>query len=375
MPVEDVTDWIALNMIPGVGGSVFKRLVDSFGSPKAVLSASRKELGRIRGLTPLVCQAIEEYRDRVPIERELDLIQKHNVKVITIRDDSYPANLKAIYDPPQVLYVKGEILPGDSFSVSVVGTRTASAYGKMAAERLSKQLASRGITIVSGMAYGVDTAAHKGALEAGGRTIAIVGNGVDIVYPSGNVGLCEEIVKSGAVVSEFAMSSPPLRGNFPRRNRLISGIALGTLVVEAPERSGALLTADFALEQGREVFAVPGQIFSEVSKGTNNLIKQGAKLIQSVDDIIDELPNRLGEKPGTEDNTWKDEQIESQLAGDEKAVWKAISASPIHIDDVSKVAGLPSYKVSVSLVTLELKGLIRQLPGKMFARKVRTSAE
>jgi DNA processing protein len=370
MSAEDISDWITLNMIPGIGGTNFRRLVEFFGSPGAVLSASLRDLNRLRGLTPAVCQSIIDNRDKIPVSREMDLVKKYDCKVINIRDESYPSNLKAIYDPPQVLYIKGDLSPDDSLSVSVVGTRSASPYGKMVAEKISGDLAARGITVVSGLAYGIDTAAHKGTLEAGGRTIAVVGNGLSVTYPAGNARLMDKIVSSGAIISEFPMEMKPLKNNFPRRNRMISGISLGTLIVEAPKRSGALITADCALDQGREVFAVPGQIFSEASGGTHELIKHGAKLVESVDDIIEELPS-YGPQPSTiEDLKIEDKKAELQLSEEERAVWKAIGDSNIHIDNISRKADLPAYKVSAALVMLELKGFVQQAAGKMFSRKI-----
>ncbi len=370
MSTEDVSDWVILNMIPGVGGATFRRLLNSFGSPGAVLKASLRDLSRIRGLTPATCQSIVEQRGKIPIDRELDMIQQRGCKIITIQDESYPANLKAIYDPPQVLYVRGDLLPADSMAVSVVGTRSASPYGKMAAEQISSHLAARGVTVISGMAYGIDTAAHKGCLDAGGRTIAVMGNGLSVVYPARNIKLMEKIIESGAIISEFPMGMRPLRNNFPRRNRVISGLSLGTLVVEAPKRSGALITAEFALDQGREVFAVPGQIFSEMSGGTHDLIKQGAKLVESVEDIIEELPSYMLQPVTEEDFKVEEERMEIQLSAEEKAIWKVVGSSQIHIDDISRQAGLPAYKVSAALVMLELKGLVQQSAGKMFTRKV-----
>jgi len=220
------------------------------------------------------------------------------------------------------------------------------------------------------MAYGIDAAAHKGALDAGGRTIAVMGNGLDIVYPARNVRLLEKIISSGAAISEFPMGTPPLKNNFPRRNRVISGLSLGTLVVEAPKRSGALITAYHALDQGREVFAVPGQILSEMSGGTHDLIKQGAKLVESVEDILDELPSYALQPFTEEDFEIEEERMELQLSTEEKAVWKAIGSSQIHIDDISRQSALPPYKVSAALVMLELKGLVQQSAGKMFTKKV-----
>lgn len=370
MSTGDVSDWIALNMIPGIGGATFRRLVDFFGSPGAALKASSKDLNRIRGLTPAVCQAIADHRDNILVERELEIIERRGCKIITIQDESYPANLKAIYDPPQLLYVKGDLLPADSLAVSVVGTRSASPYGKMVAEQLSSELAARGVTVISGMAYGIDTAAHTGALDGGGRTIAVMGNGLDVVYPARNLKLLQKIIDSGAAVSEFPMGMKPLRNNFPRRNRVISGLSLGTVIVEAPKRSGALITADYALDQGREVLAVPGQIFSETSGGTHDLIKQGAKLVESVDDILEELPPHALPPVTREDVEIAEERVELQLSEPEKAIWKVIGSSTMHIDDISRQAALPPYKVSAALVMLELKGMVQQSAGKMFTRKM-----
>ena len=368
MSMEGIKDWIILNMIPGVGSSTFRRLIKFFGSPSAVLNTSLKELAMVRGLTPSVCQSIIAHKESIEIDEELRLIEKHSCNIITIEDQTYPSALKAIHDPPPLLYVKGELTEADSNSIAIVGTRNASPYGKMASEKLSNQLASRGITVVSGLAHGIDSYAHNGALSASGRTIAVMGNGLDIIYPSENAKLFDAIVNSGAVISELSMGTQPRRGMFPQRNRLISGISLGTLVVEASRQSGALITADLALEQGREVFAIPGPIYSEESKGTNWLIKQGAKLVDSVEDILEELPSHSFQQ--TDDNIKNEDAIvESQLPQDEGTIWKVIGSSPIHIDDISRQSGLPIFKVCSVLVMLELKGLVQQLSGKMFIRK------
>lgn len=369
MSNKDIKDWIILNMISGVGSSTFRRLIKFFGSPNAVLNASLEELEMVRGVTSSVCQNIINQSKNVQIDRELELIEKYNCKVITIEDDNYPADLKNIYDPPPILYIKGDMSFNNFRAISIVGSRNSTSYGKSVAELISNQLASKGIVVVSGMAHGIDTAAHNGALNVNGQTIAIMANGLDIIYPSDNVKLYDKIINSGAVISELPMGTSPHRMNFPRRNRIISGISLGTLVIEASPKSGALITADLALEQGREVFAVPGQIFSETSKGTHTLIKQGAKLVDSVEDILNELPSYTSYFSEEEKLKDEDTKIESQLSQDESAVWKAIGLSPIHIDDISRQSDLPAYKVSSALVMLELKGLIRQLAGKMFVRK------
>ncbi|HGJ65787.1 TPA: DNA-protecting protein DprA [bacterium] len=370
MSIEDIKDWIVLNMIPGVGSSSFRRLIKFFGSPKAVLNATFDELDTVKGVSSSVCQSIVEHRQNISIDRELELIDRYDCKIITINDENYPDALKSIYDPPPIIYVKGNLPQNNFRSISVVGARNATSYGKSVAEMISGQLANHGIVVISGMAHGIDTSAHNGALNANGHTIAIVANGLDIIYPAENTKLFDRIINSGAVISEFPMGTKPLRAHFPRRNRLISGMSLGTLVVEASIKSGALITAELALEQGREVFAVPGQILSELSKGTHELIKQGAKLVDSVDDILNELPEYNYQPSEEEKIKHEDEKIESQFTQEEKAIWNVIGLSPIHIDDISKQSNLPTYKVSSTLVMLEIKGLIRQLAGKMFVRKV-----
>ncbi len=365
MSSEDIKDWIKLHKIPGVGSISFLRLVKFFGSPSAVLNAELKELLNVRGITPAISKSIVDYRDTIDPERELDLIERNGCRVIKIEDEEYPAGLKAIYDPPPIIYIKGSLISDDYQSISIVGSRKASAYGKSVAENISKELALMGFTIISGMAHGIDTFAHNSALNAGGRTIAVTGNGLDIIYPPGNERLYERIINSGAVISEFPMGTEPKKENFPIRNRIISGLSLGTLVVEASVHSGALITASYALEQGKEVFAIPGPIFSETSKGTNNLIKQGAKLVESVDDILNELSLSI---PDNKREYLRDDDkiMETQLSEEEYKIWKAIDYTPIHIDDITRQTNLPTSVVSAMLVILELKGLIQQQAGKMF---------
>jgi len=288
-----------------------------------------------------------------------------NVKVIKIGDKNYPKILKQIHSSPKELYVKGRILEDDEFAVAVVGSRIASVYGLTTAERLGYELASKGIVVVSGLARGVDSAAHKGALKAYGRTIAVLGNGLNTVYPPENKKLAAEIVeKGGALISEFHMDMPPLRKNFPIRNRVISGLSLGVIVVEAAKNSGALITADFALEQNREVFAVPGKVDSSTSFGTNELIKQGAKLIQTVDDIIDELELKLKE---SKKEAGKD-LLKPRLSSEEEIIYKNLSTEPKYIDDVMESAKLPLNKTTELLLRLQLRKLVKELPGKNFIR-------
>ncbi len=298
------------------------------------------------------------------------------IRTISIGEAEYPENLKSIHSPPKTLYVNGSFIDGDRNSVAVVGSRRATPYGLEMAEKISYELAARGVTIVSGMARGIDSAAHRGALKANGRTIAVMGSGHNHIYPPENKDLYRRIAKSGAVVTEFENDAAPLPRNFPIRNRIISGLSLGVVVVEAARNSGALITADFALDQGREVFSVPGKISSATSGGTNELIKDGAKLIQTADDILEEL--RLHEiKPlSGEDKNLRDIKISNKtrayiynsLTEDERKVYKTLSDEPLYIDEVIKDSGAGIGKISKILLSLEMKKLIKELPGKQFIR-------
>ncbi len=288
-----------------------------------------------------------------------------SLKKIKKSSKVYPDNLKNIYNPPEELFVDGEILPSDNNAIAIVGTRRASYYGMEQCEKLSYDLAIRGITIISGMARGIDSAAHRGALKAKGRTIAVLGSGHNHIYPPENKKLYGEIVKNGAVVSEYEPDIPPFRTNFPRRNRIISGMSKGVVIIEAPRKSGALITADFALEQGRDVFALPGNISSVRSSGTNALIKEGAKLVEGISDILEELKNVIDikeidsadSKPGLE-----------KCSSDEKMIFGILSDKSKSIDEISSIANLPVYKISEALLKLELKRLIKGLPGENFVR-------
>jgi len=324
----------------------------------------------VMGLSPAICHKIVSQRDKVALEEQLSLVEKHACQVITIHDSDYPERLRTIFDPPQILYVKGELPPQRELAISIVGSRRATSYGKVMSERLSRELASKGFIIISGFARGIDSVAHRGAISAGGYTIAVMGNGLNVIYPPENSKLMEEIIENGAVISEFPMTTPPLSTNFPRRNRVISGMSLGTLVIEASERSGSLITAKFALEQGREVFAVPGEISSKMSKGTNYLIKQGAALVETVDDILDALSLDLPEMSKARKVPQAETPPDIKLGDDEQVIWNLLSQKPIHIDEIARISGLPSSKVSSILVMLELKGIIQQLPGKQFVRKM-----
>lgn len=299
------------------------------------------------------------------LDAELNLVKKNNVEVITVFDKSYPKLLKEIYSPPLVLYVKGAMLKKEEIAIAVVGSRYASVYGITTAERLGYELASRGVVVVSGLAKGIDSAAHRGALKAHGKTVAVLGNGLKTVYPPENKKLAEEIVeKGGAVVSEFPMDTLPISRNFPRRNRIISGLSLGVIVVEAARNSGALITADFALEQNREVFAVPGKIDSATSFGANELIKQGAKLVQTADDVIEELGLEL------KDSKIKDDKniLRPNLSAEEKVIYNNLSKQPRYVDEIVEDAKFSVNKTMEVLLKLQLKKLVRELPGKNFVK-------
>jgi len=301
-------------------------------------------------------EAIHSYRPRISPDREMERLELYKVKVLTYKDEEYPSRLKEIYDFPPILYIRGELLPQDEWAVAVVGTRRATVYGRQVTEEIVSELAHNKITIVSGLAKGIDSIAHKSALAAGGRTIAVFASGLDIVYPAEHAKLAREIMEQGALVSDYPLGIPPKAEHFPRRNRIMSGMSLGVLIVEAGEASGALITARLALEQNREVFAIPGSILSPLSRGTNRLIQEGAKLVLSYEDILEELNLTMTAK-----------QIELKevpsLSQEESLILRYLSAEPAHIDEVCRASGLPIFTVSSTLAMMELKGLVRQLGG------------
>ncbi len=357
-------NWILLNKIPHLGSKKCRQLVEWFGSPQKVLSASAKSLSLVPGLGKEAITSLIQAPKNIDINEDLKRIDELNIGVINFRDSLYPSPLKTIFDPPFLLYVKGKLKKEESDTLAIVGTRRPTTYGKLMARRLARDLAREGITIVSGMARGIDTAAHQGALEVGGRTIAVLGSGVDVIYPPENKKLVVEIIKKGAVISEYPLGAEPNAPHFPQRNRIISGLAKGVLVVEAPLRSGALITADFALEQGREVFAIPGNITNPNAQGVNRLVKEGAKLVECVEDILEELDFSLLNKK--EKKTF-DEEIPS-LFSEERKVLELLEEEPLHIDSLVSRSGLPASKVGGLLMKLQLKGLARELPGKLFVR-------
>ncbi|RII26241.1 MAG: DNA-protecting protein DprA [Geobacter sp.] len=352
--------WFALKSVPHVGNVTFRRLLEQFGTPARALAASAEELSGIKGVSAAAAAAIANHDYRPAAERECELLAQSGARIVTLLDTDYPRPLLEIADPPPYIYVKGS-LKGLEPAVAMVGSRRASSYGLLATRRLAGELAAHGITVVSGMARGVDTAAHRGALSGGGRSIGVLGCGIDVIYPPENRQLFASMGEEGGLVSEFPLGTLPLAENFPRRNRIISGICRGVLVVEAEERSGSLITAQYALEQGREVFAIPGNITCSSSRGTNRLIKQGAKLVESVEDILEELPQRDGHRISPSVSPVLD------LTHQEAAIYTILAAAPHHIDEIIVKSALTVGDVSAILLRLELKGAVQQLPGKLFA--------
>jgi DNA processing protein len=356
--------WIGLKAVPGIGNVTFRKLLECFETPEAVLSAHPAALSQIRGVTPGTIEAITTGAWRDFADRECSRLAGSGARLVTFTSADYPKSLFEIPDPPPFLYVRGE-LRSHEICVAVVGSRRATAYGLQATTRLAEALAGHGITVISGMARGVDTAAHKGALTVNGRTIGVLGCGIDRVYPPENRTLFRETAEKGCLVSEFPLGTLPLAENFPRRNRIISGLSRGVLVVEAAENSGSLITAQYALEHGRDVFAVPGSITFAANRGSNRLIKQGAKLVDCVEDILEELPGygyipeAAGQNPAA---------VRSfSLTPKEAAVYELLARAPLHIDDIIAQTELTAAEVSSMLLHLELKGAVLPLPGTHYS--------
>jgi DNA processing protein len=374
----DLADWIALNMIRGIGPRTANQLLDRFGSPAQVFAASRGALESAGVKT----ETVRELHDSEILEKagaEIERLEKLGAHVITLVDDDYPPLLREIYDPPIALYVRGDLKKAcERPCLAVVGSRRCSTYGINTAAGLARDLAAQGLTIVSGMARGIDAAAHHGALEAAGLTIAVVGTGLESTYPKEHGKLEREIAASGAVISEFPLGTPPLPQNFPYRNRVLSGLCLGVLIVEAAEHSGSLITARLAYEQGREVFAVPGNITSQTSFGPNYLIKDGAKLVQHWRDVVEELPRNLKEKILSIENRAASATSNAQpifeaveLSNGERQLLEILSPeAPSHIDQLLISSGMNSSELMNALLGLEMKDRIKQLPGKSFIKRM-----
>lgn len=347
-------------MVPEIGPVLSRRLIAAFGSPSRVFKADSTELRRVDGLGQEKAGHITGFKGWDIVDRHLRESEKKNIRVTAYGDPSYPEVLREVESAPLVLYMKGEYKPEDRYAVAVVGSRKHTGYGEAVARKFSAELAISGLTIVSGMARGIDTLAHISALSAGGRTLAVLGSGPDVPYPPENRKLAGMVAESGAIISEFPPGTSPLRENFPRRNRLISGLSLGVLVVEATASSGSLITAKYALEQNREVFAVPGNIISENSGGTNRLIRQGAKPVLETNDILEELA------PVLKGFIRAEQRQAARLSDGEDRLCACMTREPKHIDLLSREAQLPVQIMLDMLLSLELKGLVRQSGGKRF---------
>lgn len=359
-----ILPWLRLKNVPGVGNLLCKRLLDRFGSPEGIFAASIDNVLTVDGMTPRLAAAIRNQPLTDKMRQEADRVRSLGFHIIPYSDPRYPPLLRQIPNPPPYLYVNGLLTPSTK-TIALVGSRNASRYGILATKRLASDLAGLGLTVVSGMARGVDTAAHIGALSVGGRTVAVLGSGLERIYPAENTRLFHRIAESGAVVTEFSLGAAPEAHHFPIRNRIISGMSQGVVVVEAARRSGSLITARLALEQNREVFAVPGNIHSYKSAGSNSLIKQGAKLVEGPRDIIEELSHVMTLQ-----------QIDGEpeapvplpeMTAEEKQVFDALGPDPVHIDDLVRRLFLAPGPLSSLLLQLELKGAARQHPGKLFS--------
>jgi len=374
----DIEKWLKLIRADGVGPVTFGKLIKHFGSVDGALGASVSELSKIDGIGFKTAERIAASRDKFDVTDELKLAEKLGVWLINLNDERYPVVLKRIYDPPPVLYVKGTLTREDNLCISIVGTRRCSLYGQEQASRLAHFLGSAGFTIISGMALGIDTAAHQGALSAGGRTIAVQGCGLANIFPPENRKLFYLIADCGACISELPLRYEPLSENFPPRNRIIAGLSLGTIVVEAPLNSGAMITAKTAMDYNREVMAVPGKIDSPLSKGTHKLIKEGAKLIESVEDVMEAL-GYIGEqlaehvtdaagKAAAKGEKPLFDIRELKLIGDEKMIYDYLHKEPSHIEQIIMDTQLTPGSVNAGLISLRLKGLIKQFPGSLFVK-------
>jgi DNA processing protein len=360
---SDYMMWIALSRVPGLGGVGFKKLAAHFADPRAALRASPADLAQVPGLGKDAIEGLLGFSEWREAEADGRRLMEHGFSILPFTDPGYPARLRAIADPPPLLYVNGTLSSGDEKAVAVVGSRSASDYGRRVARHICRGLAALGVTVVSGMARGIDGTAHESTLDNGGRTIAVLGCGIDRVYPPEHDQLYKRIRRQGAVLSELPLGTRPAAFHFPARNRLISGLSLGVVVVEATEKSGSLITASLALEQNREVFAVPGEIGSSRSRGTHRLIRQGAKLVESADDIIEEIEPQLRHSPA---DLPARRELPDQCSQDSRRIFDLLQEHTLHIDQVIEMSGLGSAQVARILLELELQGFLRQLPGQRY---------
>lgn len=369
-----VFDLLTLSQIPGIGSNRLRMLISHFENTDAVLNASIREIAMVEGFSRKLASTIVHFIKSQKLseakefaERQLSKLNKFEATIVTFWDKQYPESLKKIYDPPPFLFIRGELSDVDKYAISIVGTRTPSNYGIHMAEKISQELSVLGITIVSGLARGIDTVAHQAAIKAEGRTLSVIGSGLDVIYPPENKNLFERIVNHGAIITEYEMGAKPDAVNFPRRNRLVSGLALGTVIIETDINGGAMITANTALDQNREVFALPGLVNSKRSRGCHLLIKEGrAKLIESIDDILEELSTKL--KPIIKPKEHREIKQLPSLTLFERTIYDVLTENPSHIDSIAEAAKLTTSDVLVNLLSLEFKGLVRQLPGKMFVK-------
>ena len=366
-PPDEHLSQVRLSMVSGVGPKIRQTLLKRFGSAGAVFAAAPNALREVAGVGTALARKICTAPSLEEVSVELAKYEADGVAIITDADPRYPRALKEIHDPPGLFYMRGDLLPTDDLSIAIVGTRHATPYGKAQAERLAGSLSRAGLTIVSGLARGIDAVAHRGAMDAGGRTLAILGGGVLNIYPPEHVELADEVARAGAVISETPPHFQPMAGSFPQRNRLISGLSLGVIVIEAAERSGALITARHAMEQGREVFAVPGRVDSRVSRGCHQLIRDGAKLVESADDVLEELGPLIAPTP-RDDGTVIHHPAELQLNELETQVLQAIGTQPISVDAVLQTTGLPVHRVLATISVLEMRRLVRRVSGQTIVR-------
>jgi DNA processing protein len=355
--------WVVLSMATGIGPIRFQRLLDVCGGAQKAWQATDLQMAAA-GLERRSADGLRRLRQRTTSEAAAQRLEQLGIQALTLLDDAYPTRLREIADPPPVIFTRGRLTAADHLAVALVGTRRATPYGRAVAEHLARDLVAAGVTVVSGLAKGVDTAAHQAAVDGGGRTIAVLGNGLDQVYPPENGLLARQIVDrdAGALVSEFAPGVPPDAVNFPRRNRIIAGLSAATVIVEAGDKSGALITADFALEQGRDVLVVPGPILSPTSSGSNSLLKQGAIPVTSVDDILEVIGAQH------DDDGLSLARPVPELSSQEMVVWQALSAAPHHVDELARGLRLRSGEVAATLAVLELKGLARQVGSMLYTR-------
>ena len=365
--MDDKKYWVGFNLIKGIGAVRMQGLVAYFGDMETAWNSSPADLAEA-GLGAKVIERVLLARQTVSLDKVWEKIESQGIKILTWGDEAYPARLKEIDQPPPVMYIRGEYLPDDLFAVAIVGTRKVTPYGRQVTEEIASFLAANGMTVISGLARGVDAIAHRTALKAGGRTIGILGSGVDKIYPPEHRGLAEQMIARGAIISDYAIGTPPDASNFPPRNRIISGLSLAVVVIEAAETSGALITAEFAAEQGREIFAVPGSILAPQSKGTNRLIQKGAQPLLTPDDLMQALDlTRIGAQKSARKILPADET--------EARVLNVLGSEPLHVDEIRNQADLPIEKISATLAMMELKGMVRQVGGMNYVAMRETQTD